>query len=310
MMQYWRYRRRFTVDGMAAEVVVGAGMTALTSSLRLNGVEVASDRTPVTGPEATRNHHLAADLRDGRRLEVEAGYINWWNVGVAARVDGRPVHESHPGKRIAFPAALSEMTVAATDPTAHWKRNWPSLAVDVALGLLFFATAKLFGLTTAALVGAAAGAALIVMQRFVKVDLVGGLALFGVATLLLSAGYALVFQDEDAVKLRTTVIGLIVAAMFVTDGLAGGRWLGRGLGRYLPYEDIDFGRLSLGIGALGATLALLNVLVVRTVSTDVWLLYTTFGDVALAMGLFFLVLKFARPRAKAVEARSDAPSGA
>jgi intracellular septation protein A len=297
-MRMWTYRRRFNVEGRRAEVAVVAGMGGLDSTLTLDGETVASDRTPAAGPEAVRNHRLATTLADGRRLEVEAGYVNWVDVGIAARLDGTLLHESHPGRRIAFPVSMREMTESASDPTAHWKRNWPSLAVDVALGLLFFVVAKVFGLSTAALVGAGAGLALIVVQRFVKVDLIGGLALFGVVTLLLSAGYALLFQDEDAVKMRTTVVGLIVAVMFISDGLAGGRWLGRGLGRYLPYEDLNLGRLSLGLGLTGAVMAGLNVVVARAVPTDVWLLYTTFGDVLIGMALFFAVLKFARPPAR------------
>lgn len=294
-MHLWTYRRRFTVCGQDAEVAVGSGLKGLDSTLRLDGAVVAADRTPASGPEATRNHRLEATTADGRRLEVEVGYVSWINIGVAARLDGALVHESHPGRTIAFPQSIREMTESAVDPSAHWKRNWPSLAVDVALGLLFFAVAKVFGLTEAALVGAAAGLGLIVLQRFVKVDLVGGLALFGVVTLLLSAGYALVFQDEDAVKMRTTVIGLIVAGIFVVDAAAGGRWLGRGLGRYLPYEDLNYGRLSLGLAVTGAIMAGLNVLVARAVPTDVWLLYTTFGDVLVGAVLFLSVLKFARP---------------
>ena len=298
-MRLWTYRRRFRVDGRPVEVVVGAGLHGLDSTLRVAGEAVASDATPAAGVEATRNHRLATVLEDGRRLEVEAGYVNWVDVGVAARLDGTLIHESHPGRRIAFPVSMREMTESSVDPTAHWKRNWPSLAVDVALGVLFFVVAKVFGLTTAAMVGAAAGLALIVLQRFVKVDLIGGLALFGVVTLLLSAGYAYAFQDDEAVKLRTTVIGLIVAAMFISDAAAGGRWLGRGLGRYLPYEDLNYGRLSLGLGLTGAVMAGLNVVVARSVPTDLWLLYTTFGDVLIGMGLFLAVLRFARPQPKA-----------
>ena len=298
-MRMWTYRRRFKVDGRATEVAVVSRLTGLNSTLTLDGRVAAEDRTPAYGAEATRNHHLPTTLEDGRRLEVEAGYVSWVDIGVAARLDGALIYESHPGRTIAFPKSMRGMTEGSTDPSAHLKKNGPALAVDLALGLLFFAVAKLVGLTEAALVGAAAGLALIVIQRFVKVDIIGGLALFGVATLMLSAAYALVFQDEEAVKMRTTVVGLIVAAMFTADGLAGGRWLGRGLGRYLPYEDLHLGRLSLGLGGLGATMALLNVLVVRSVSTDLWLLYTTFGDVFVAMALFLAVLKFARPQAPA-----------
>jgi intracellular septation protein A len=295
-LKYWTYRRRFAVEGREVETRMEVSLSELRSTLRLDGEPVAHDRTPVAGPEAVRNHHLAADLPGGERLEIEAGYVNWVDVGFAARLDGALVYESHPGKTIAFPGKLRGITQGAVDPAEKWKRNWPSLAVDLALGLVFFAVAKLFGLTEAALVGAAAGLALLVVQRFVKVDLVGGLALFGVVTLLLSAGYAWLVQDEELIKLRTTVVGLIAASMFMIDGALGGRWLGRGLGRYLPYDDLRLGRLSLGLGALGATMAVLNFAVARTLPTDVWLFYTTFGDVLIGMVLFFAVLRFARPK--------------
>jgi intracellular septation protein A len=185
-------------------------------------------------------------------------------------------------------------TEDSVDPGKHFRKNGPAIGVDIAMGLLFFAVAKMFDLTTAALIGAAAGLMLLVAQRFVKVDIVGGLALLGVVTLLLAAGYSLVFQDEEAVKLRTTVIGLVTAGLFLTDGLAGGRWLGRGIARYMPFEGLDLRRLSLGLGATGAIMAGLNLLVARNASTDVWLFYTTFGDIPLAAVLVLATVRYAR----------------
>ncbi len=180
------------------------------------------------------------------------------------------------------------------DPTA-WKRNRVPIGVDIALGLLFFAVAKMTDLTTAALVGAAAGIALVVAQRFVKVDLIGGLALFGVAMLLLSAALAYAFQDEDAVKWRGTVLGLISAGLFLADGLIGrGRHLGERMLRYLPYTDVDSRRLAIGMGTLGVFSALLNLVVALYASTDVWLFYTTFLDTVVVVGLIMIVFRYAR----------------
>jgi intracellular septation protein A len=161
---------------------------------------------------------------------------------------------------------------------------------------LFFAVAKLTDLPTAAIVGAAAGIGLVVAQRFVKVDLIGGLALFGIVMLLLSAGLAIAFQDDWAVKMRSTILGLVSAALFLGDGLLGGNRLGRGLSRYLPYTDIDPGRLALGMGLLGLAMAGLNYLVASTASTDIWLFYTTFVDFFLIMLAALAVFAFARGR--------------
>jgi intracellular septation protein A len=179
---------------------------------------------------------------------------------------------------------------------SRYKANRVPIMVDIALGVLFFVVAKLTDLSTAALVGAGAGIALVIAQRLVKVDLLGGLALFGIVMLLLSAGLALAFQDDMAIKMRSTILGLISATLFLGDGLLGGNRLGKGLMRYLPYNDIDPGRLALGMGLLGLIMAGLNYAVAIVASTDVWLFYTTFVDFFLVMLMILVVFAFARGR--------------
>lgn len=179
----------------------------------------------------------------------------------------------------------------------QWKRNKPSIFVDLGLALFFFVCAKFTDLTTAALLGAGAGLAVFVVQRYVKVDLLGGLAIFGVVMLLVSAGFSLVFQDENIIKMKGTWLGLLTGALFLGDGLLRqGRYFGRRLARYL-LQPVSEQRLAIGLGLLGAALALLNWGVARVFSTDVWLAYTTFGDIVLSMVLFFAVLRFAKLRA-------------
>ena len=300
----WTYRRRFTVEGVRGELLFASTMAGGRSRLLLDGREMDTDSTPAVGAEAVRNHRLHARLPDGRTLEVEAGYYNWWNVAVAVRVDGRLVHESHPGRRIAMPKAARAMLVEAESgakPPADYqpgqmRRNKVPILVDIGSALLFFVVAKLTDLTTAALVGAGAGLALVVAQRFTRTDLLGGLALFGILMLLVSAGLAILFQDEDAIKLRSTVVGLIGAGFFLTDALRGGKWLGRGLARYMPYNDMDTGRLALGMGVTGLVMAGLNLVVARLASTDTWLFYTTFGDMLLAFTMATFVIQWSRRR--------------
>ena len=294
-----RYRRRFMLGALPGEVVVIARTTGMESALIVGGGLIAEDRTPFGGAEATRNHRLAATLPDGRAIDVEMGYVGWWTIGIAVRLDGVLVHESHPGRRIAYPERAARMAARGAqegfDP-GQIRRNKVPIMVDVALGLLFFLAAKLTDLSTAALVGAGAGLALVVVQRFVKVDLLGGLALFGIVMLLISAGLALAFQDDMMVKMRTTIVGLISAGFFLGDGLLGGNRLGRGMARYLPYNDIDPGRLALGIGLLGLVMAGLNYAVAKLTGTDFWLFYTTFVDLFLAMAMIMVVFSFARGR--------------
>ena len=289
-----RYRRPFALDGVACQVTVWSRFTGMFSELSVGGRVVATDHTPAMGEGATRNHRLEGVLPDGTAFEVEAGYISWWNIAIAVRQDGRAVHESHPGKRIAMPEMAARMTRDTAIDMSAYQRNKVPLAVDIGLGLLFFVVAKLTDLSTAALVGAAAGIVLLVVQRYAKVDLLGGLALFGIFLLLVSAGLALAFQDDTAVKMRSTIVGLISAALFLGDGLLGGNRLGKGLARYLPYKDIDPGRLALGMGILGLAMAGLNYAVAKLASTDFWLVYTTFIDIFLVMLALLLVFRFAR----------------
>lgn len=299
-----RYRRRFTIDGLPCEVVMRVKLDGLYSELFVAGMAQAGDFTPTFGPEAVRNHRLSGLLPSGERFDVEAGYISWTNVGITVERNGEVVHRSHPKATIAYPASAVKM---ATDPgtdMSRYKASVVPITVDIALGLLFFVVAKLTDLTTAALIGAAVGIALVVVQRFVKVDLTGGLALFGVVMLLLSAGLALAFQDDMAVKMRGTILGVLSAVLFLGDGLLGGNRLGKALVRYLPYNDIDPGRLAVGMGVLGLFIAGVNYLVAVLASTDVWLFYTTFVDFFLTILLVLAVLSFARgklfpPRAKA-----------
>jgi intracellular septation protein A len=103
---------------------------------------------------------------------------------------------------------------------AQWNRNKYSLAVDMSLGALFFILAKVTDdLTFSALVTAGAGLAVVVVQRFVKVDLLGGLAMFGVFMLLMSAAFSYAFDDDWAVKMKSTFLGGFIALLMFADAL-------------------------------------------------------------------------------------------
>ena len=191
-MNIWTYRRSFTVNGEAFLVKVETGFTGFRTVLMKADAVIGEDKTATVGESTDyRNHHIRVTREDGSVLEVESGYIGWWTVGIAVRVNGTLVHESHPGRTIRWPMlsgkgpmtpqSILQMQQQQLRDREQWLRNKPSLIVDITLGLLFFIVSKATGnLTTAALVGAAAGLAVVIIQRFVKVDLLGGLAMFGV----------------------------------------------------------------------------------------------------------------------------------
>jgi intracellular septation protein A len=183
---------------------------------------------------------------------------------------------------------------------AQFQRNKWTLGVDFGMALLFFVVGKMSeSLVTPALVCAGAGLVLIIVQRFVKVDLLGGLALFGVAVLCVSAAFAWFFQDDWAIKMRSTIIGGLIAAVMFADAIFNrGNYFGGRLARILP-NPIDHRRMAAGLATLGVVMALVNWGVAKFFSKDTWLAYTSFGDIVLSVLLAMAVIRFAERKSTA-----------
>lgn len=307
---WWKYpTRRFAIDGLAFTVSCKARGDGLYSSLAILGVEQAQDRTPVFGPESVRNHQLRAKLPDGRILDVELGYMGLWTTGIVARLDGIVVYESHKGRVPAYPdkyrdAAIQHNSlrenVQATQAAQGMnggvfaRHNRLPFAIDIITGLLFYFVAKFTDLQTAAIVGVVVGFALVLFQRITKIDVTGGLALFGIVMLCISAGLAIWLNDDEWIKQRGTITGLIAASFFIIDGARGGPYIGKGLARYMPYSDIDVGRFAIIMGTIGLIMAALNYGAAKLLSTDNWLFYRTFVDNFISVGLVLFGMRFAR----------------
>jgi len=300
-MTLWTYVRRFTYAGVAYQVDIRVGLKTIESRLRRGELELARDFTDVMATDGQRNHRLVYPLDDGRLMEVEAGYINWVNTAIRVCVDGQLVHESHPGRAIRLPTIPTQDPEKAArlqaEQAAQWGRNKYSFYVDIGLGAMFFILAKLTDdLPFAAITTAMAGLAVAVAQRFVKVDLLGGLAMFGVAMLLVSAAFSYAFDDDWAVKMKSTILGVMVATlMFADAGFNRGRYFGGRLARYMPMPIVPQ-RLALGMAVLGVVMAVVNWLVATYLSTDLWLYYTSFGDFILTVTLVFSVMRYAQRR--------------
>lgn len=309
---WWKYpTRHFAVDGLSFTVSSKARGDGLHSSLSMLGVEQARDETPVFGPDSVRNHHLGAYLPDGRVLEVELGYMGMWTTGIVARLDGAVVYESHKGRVPAYPdkyrAAATEHNsfsesvqaaqgVQAVNGGVFARHNRLPFAIDIITGLLFYFVAKFTDLQTAAFVGVVVGFGLVLFQRITKIDVTGGLALFGILMLCISAGLALWLNDDEWIKQRGTITGLIAASFFIIDGARGGPYIGKGLARYMPYSDIDAGRFAIIMGVIGVVMAALNYGAAKLLSTDNWLFYKTFVDNFIVVGLVLFAMRFVRPK--------------
>ncbi|WP_333569232.1 septation protein IspZ [Sphingorhabdus sp.] len=176
------------------------------------------------------------------------------------------------------------------------RHNRLPFAIDIITGLLFYFVAKFTDLQTAAIVGVVVGFGLVLFQRITKIDVTGGLALFGILMLCISAGLAVWLNDDEWIKLRGTITGLIAASFFIIDGARGGPYIGKGLARYMPYSDIHAGRFAIVMGVIGLIMAALNYGAAKLLSTDNWLFYKTFVDNFIVFGLVIFAMRFVRAK--------------
>ncbi len=296
-MKLWTYRFRPVVEG--AEIPVALETAFTWSRLVVDAPEGPREDRQDYQQEPYRLHRVEIPSAAGP-LVFESGPRNAWTFGLRVSRDGVTLWESHRDPH-AYLGRMRALLVSrqgdrpAIDNSV-FRRNAPAIAADVALGLLFFVTGKLTDLRTAALVAAGAGLALFPLQWTLRrvlrkpIDLLGGMALFGVVMLLLAAGFAWYFDSDFAVQLKATALGGVSAAAFTLDALCGGKHLARRVAAYLPYRDLNLRRLGLGLALTGTAMAGANLLVALAFSKDVWLFYTTWADfvVAALMGQWAL----------------------
>lgn len=300
------YKWRFSAGGRTWRVQAKVGMEVMRVSVFDGDATTASAETTVlsTDPAVYDPHTVRVDTAQGP-LDVTVGYLDWLSMGCVARLGETDVYRSTRRpfgkfdklkKMVAGTASTTEERAAMAERT---KARMPSIAVDLAMGVLFFVVAKQAGLTTAAVTGAVVTVILFVVQRFVRVDLLGGLAVFGVVLSLISAGAALAFQSDLAVKLRGTVIGAIGALAFLTDAAFGGRYLGVRMVGYLEtLMRLRPVRASVAMGVAGLAIAGVDLAAIYTLSTDQWLIYNATLDGLIAMPIVFAALWLARDQAR------------
>ena len=297
-MKIWSYSRPFTFHGHSCEVKVTLTHSETISSLSVDDFLVDEQSIKYIDGLTTFVHPLRT--ASGVEAKVESGYFNWWNVGIAVTENDRVVYESHPGEDLRYGEALMDdlngMKANVADAgESKWEQNKYSIYADLGLGALFFIVSKVTGdLVLAAIVGGVTGLGLIVLQRFVKVDLLGGFAVFGTIMFGISTAFSLVLQDSYWVQMKGTALGLFMATLFMADGLLRqGAYFGARFGRYMP-GPLHHNRLAIGMSLMGIVSAGGNYVVAENFSEDFWLTYTTFLEFPIIMGSFFLILRWAR----------------
>ena len=263
----------------------------------------------VLGAVSEGVHGDSGESNQKRSAQLMAGFDNGGSLAIAVTEGGRAVYESHPGRSLQVDRS-SVQTVASEEAPGglsveqmtqlsqrKWQRNKYSIYADMALGALFFIVGKVTeDLALAALIGAGAGLLLVAAQRFVKVDLLWGFAVFGTIMLLISAAFSLALQDDYWVQMKGTVLGLLTASLFMIDGLLRrGAYFGARIERYMPLP-LHHDRIAIGMSLVGVVMAVANYYVANHFTEDFWLTWTTFLDLPLSMALFYAVIFWARKR--------------
>ena len=263
----------------------------------------------VLGAVSEGVHGDSGESNQKRSAQLMAGFDNGGSLAIAVTEGSRTVYESHPGRSLQVDRS-SVQTVASEEAPGglsveqmtqlsqrKWQRNKYSIYADMALGALFFIVGKVTeDLALAALIGAGAGLLLVAAQRFVKVDLLGGFAVFGTIMLLISAAFSLALQDDYWVQMKGTVLGLLTASLFMIDGLLRrGAYFGARIERYMPLP-LHHDRIAIGMSLVGVVMAVANYYVANHFTEDFWLTWTTFLDLPLSMALFYAVIFWARKR--------------
>ena len=162
------------------------------------------------------------------------------------------------------------------------------LLLDLGPLVVFFATNYITGdfmlavglLVAATVVALAAGW---MLERRISM-----MALFGCVAVAFFGGLSLYFDNELFIKIKPTVLTILLAAV-----IAGGRMLGRNplgllMGTQLRMRDAGWRALSWLWVAMFLTTALANEIAWRSLSTDDWVTFKVFGITAIS--LLFAVL--------------------
>ncbi len=304
-MKLWTYRFKPLIDGQPLKIDLESAFTWSRLVVVPHGQGASNALTDRQDffKDRYRLHELEVPSIGGP-VRVQVGPRNSWSYGAKVVRGDQVLWQSHEQPH-AYLGKMQDMMTSRQDgkpvmEAGTLKRNAPAIITDIALGLLFFVIGKTSDLRTAALVTAAVGLSLVPIQWLInryaprKIDLLGGLALFGVAMMLLSAGFSWYYESEFAVQLKATIMGSIGATAFAVDALFGGRYMARRLATYLAYRDLKMQRLSIGMALCGYTMAGINLFVALNFSKDTWLYYTTWGDFIVVILLTQWAINWAR----------------
>ena len=157
-------------------------------------------------------------------------------------------------------------------------RKWLRYVVDysaiVVFAVVYFLSGKDFMKATAAIVIASV---LAILVGLIVERRVAWLPLFSGGMAALFGGLTLVFHDTRILKIKPTVVYLVLAALLFGGVLLKRNPLKLLLGEALTLPDEVWRKLTVRFGFLYVVLAMVNIVVWRTQTEETWVLFKTFG---------------------------------
>jgi intracellular septation protein len=160
---------------------------------------------------------------------------------------------------------------------------WVKLGLDFGPLALFFLVNSQYGIFAATAtfmvaVVVALALAYAIFRKLAVLPLIVGVFV------LLFGGLTLYLQDDTFIKIKATVVNLLLAALLAGGLVTGKPVLKLLLGEVLQMADEGWRKLTFRWVCFFVILALLNEVVWRNFSQNVWVIFKTFGVMPLTFG--------------------------
>ena len=115
---------------------------------------------------------------------------------------------------------------------------------------------------------------------------------FTAILVIVFGGLTVWFNDERFFKMKTTIVYAIFAGLLGIGLLRGQSWLALLMAEYVPMRQEGWMILTRRLAAVFAAMAVANEIVWRSMSTDVWVRFETFGlPIALMAFLWWQIMR-------------------
>ncbi|MEX2127141.1 MAG: septation protein A [Xanthobacteraceae bacterium] len=167
------------------------------------------------------------------------------------------------------------MTAPAGTKPAEFN-PWLKFALDLGPLLLFFFVNSRWGIFAAT--GAFMAATLVsIALTYALARRIPMMPLVSAVIVLVFGGLTLYLQDETFIKLKPTIIYALFAAVLLGGVVLGRSPLALVLDSVFQLDEEGWRKLTLRWGIFFLVMAVLNEIIWRSVSTDAWVAFKTFG---------------------------------